>query len=247
MKIIASNIIIIALICSLCVIVQGQSIFKCSPSTGDLDTFSFNVGSNNGVACVTRRKNHTKKILLYIDTMSPSGGRKIAVAASKYDKSQGLYTGNFYRLYPPGPKRPFTMTISSGFIRINFANGKVIEMTQKPDGLAWVPADMRMLSGCANESPQLFMNLMDQTSMQNSKMMLCAMSSLSNGEFDALYGFGMRMSQTIGMEPFFFIGKAKPAIHPSAPINLTTKVMDICLRIDCKLCGPGFRSLTLSN
>ena len=231
----------------------GQDIYKCSPGTGALDTYSFSVGTTNGVACVKRSRRSSDKgtILMYIDKLTASGERKIAVATSKFDSLQGKFIGTMYRLYPPGPKKPFTMITSAGFLSIDFENGSgsssSIIMTLKPNGIAWVPADIRLLNGCAMETPQLYMDVMDQTTMQHSKMMLCAMSSKLGEGYDSMYGFGMRMSQTIGMESFFFLGKSKTPIYPTGPLNIKAKLMDVCIRSDSKLCCSGFTKLTLSN
>ncbi len=240
LRVLAFNLFFVALI-------RGQSIYKCNPSSGALDTFSFNVGSDNGVACVTRIKKNTKKILLYVDKLTPSGDRTINVATSKYDSSRGLFVGNLYRLYPSGPKRPFTLTTTPGYINIKFDDGETLEMVQKPDGIAWVPADIRFVSGCAIETPQLFMDVMDQPTLQHSKMMLCAMSTQPGSGYDSMYGFGLRISQSVGMEPFFFLGKMNSPIQMSGPINIKSKLSEVCLRSDCQQCGYGYRSFALSN
>lgn len=225
--------------------VGTQSIFKCSPIDGSLETYSFNVGSDTGIACVAG--NGTDKLVIYMEKMLPSGERKMAVAATKFSRITKHHVGNMYRLFPPGPKREFTIKSAPGFIVLNFGDGDSIELTLKPNGLPWVPADIRQVTGCAMETPQIFLNVIDQPTMQHSKMMLCAMGHNPGSGYEALYGFGMRSSPTIGLEPFLFLGQSLSPIVPNGPLNLIANVMEICLRPNCRHCTVGFKSLTLSN
>lgn len=225
--------------------INSQSIFKCSPIDGSLETFAFHVGSDNGVACVSG--NGTDKMVIYIEKMLPTGERKIAVAATRFSRTRRKHVGHLYRLFPAGPKREFTVSSAPGFLVLNFGDGESIELTLKPNGIAWTPADIRQVNGCAMETPQIFLDVMDQATMQHSKMMLCAMGHNPGSGYEALYGFGMRSSPTIGMEPFFFLGQSLTPIVPNGPVNLIANIMDVCLRPDCRLCTTGFKSLTLSN
>jgi len=226
-------------------LVRSQSIFKCSPIDGSLETYSFHVGSDTGVACVAG--NGTNKMVIYMEKMLPTGERKMAVAATKFSKASKQHVGKMYRLFPPGPKREFTINSAPGFIVLNFGDGDSIELTLKPNGFPWVPADIRQVTGCALETPQIFLDVMDQSTRQHSKMMLCAMGHNPGSGYEALYGFGMRSSPTIGMEPFFFLGQSLSPIIPNGPVNLIANVMEICLKPNCRLCTAGFKSLTLSN
>lgn len=225
--------------------INSQSIYKCSPLDGTLDTFGFHVGSDSGVACVYG--NGTDKMVMYLEKMLPTGERRISVAATKFSQTRKQHVGHLYRLFPAGPKSEFTVKSAPGFLVLNFGDGESIEMTLKPNGLAWVPADIRQVSGCAMETPQIFLDVMDQNTMQKSKMMLCAMGHNPGSGYEALYGFGMRSSPTIGMEPFIFLGQNLSPIVPSGPVNVIASIMDVCLRPDCRLCSAGFKSLTLSN
>lgn len=225
--------------------IKAQSIFKCSPIDGKLETYSFNIGSDTGVACVAG--NGTDKMVIYLEKMLPTGERKMAVAATKYNVNRKQHLGKMYRLFPPGPKREFTTTSAPGFIVLNFGDGDSIELTLKPNGLPWVPANIRQVTGCAMETPQMFLDVIEQPTMQRSKMMLCAMGHNPGSGYEALYGFGMISSPTIGMEPFFFLGQSLSPIVPYGPVNLIANIMEICLRPDCRLCAAGFKSLTLSS
>jgi hypothetical protein len=226
-------------------LMRAQSIFKCSPIDGSLETYSFHVGSDTGIACVAG--SGTDKMVIYMEKMLPTGERKMAVAATKFNKSRKRHVGKMYRLFPPGPKREFTINTAPGFIVLNYGDGDSIELNLKPDGLPWVPADIRQITGCAMETPQIFLNIVEQSTMQRSKMMLCAMGHNPGSGYEALYGFGMRSSPTMGMEPFFFLGQSISPIVPSAPVNIIANIMEICMRPDCSLCSAGFKSLTLSS
>jgi hypothetical protein len=234
-----SSVLIFSVIC------KAQSIFKCSPIDGSLDTFAFNSGSDSGVACV--HGSGTASMVMYIERLSPDGERKMAVAATKFNKKTKRHEGTLYRLFPPGPKKEFTARSKPGYISLNFGDGLKIDLGLKPNGLAWIPADIRQLSGCAMETPQLMMSVLDQRTSQTSKMMLCAMTHKAGSGYGALYGFGLRPSPNVGMDPFFFLGTTINPITPTGPINVVANAMDVCTKSDCKLCTMGFKSLTLSN
>lgn len=225
--------------------IQAQSIYKCSPVDGSLDTYGFYLGSDNGVACV--RASNTGELILYMEKMTPSGDRSIAVATSKYDLTTNRQVGTLYTLFPPGIKKKFTAQAQPGFISLRFENNEIIEMVLKPNGLAWVPADVRSVTGCAQDSPQLLLNVMDQQSRQTSKMIVCAMSANADSGYNAVYGFGMRPVPTVGMEPFFYLGRSKNSITPGGPLNIVAELFDICLRTDCRSCASGYKSLTITS
>ena len=191
--------------------------------------------------------NGTDKMVFYIDKMLPTGERKMAVAATQYNISRKRHEGKMYHLFPPGPKREFSTTSTPGFIVLNFGDGELIELNLRPNGIPWIPADIRQVTGCAVETPQIFLDVIDQPTTQRTKMMLCAMGHNPGSGYEALYGFGMRSSPTIGIEPFFFLGQSLSAIVPYGPVNLISNIMEICLRPDCRLCAAGFKSLTLSS
>ena len=226
-------------------VIKSQSIYRCSPIDGALDTYGFYVGSDNGMACV--RGDNSGNLIMYMEKMRPSGDRSIAVATSQYDSGSGKYKGTFYRLYPPGPKRKFVSKTQPGFISLKFDDNERIEMVLKPNGMAWVPADIRVVTGCAQESPQLLLDVMDQQSRQSTKMMLCAMSANSGSGFNAVYGFGLRPASTIGLEPFIYLGRSKNAITPSGPLDIDAKLFDVCLRTDCRSCAAGYKALMLAS
>lgn len=236
---------ILSLIFAIFPIAYGQAIFKCSPVDGALETYSFNLGSDSGIACVYGQG--TGNMIMYVEKMLPTGERKIGVASTKYSEKKQQHIGHMYPLYPPGPKRRFTVRSQPGFIVMNFGDGESIELNLKSRGLAWLPADIRQISGCAMETPQIFLDVLDQKSMQHSKMMLCAMGHKPGSGYKALYGFGMRSSLSIGMESFIFLGQSINSIVPSAPLNIIATIMEVCIRPDCKQCASGFKSLTLSN
>lgn len=240
-----AKIILLPLVFSLLSLVYCQTIFKCSPVNGSLETYSFNLGSDSGIACVYGQG--TENMIMYVEKLQPSGERKIGVAATKYSAKLQNQVGHMYSLFPPGPKRRFTARTQPGFIVMDFGDGESIELNLRPDGLAWVPADIRQISGCAMETPQIFMDVLDQKTMQNSKMMLCAMGHKPGSGYKALYGFGMRSNQSIGMEPFIFLGQSINPIIPSAPLNIIANLFDVCIKADCKQCAAGYKSLTLSN
>ena len=225
--------------------IQAQSIYKCSPVDGSLDTYGFYVGSDNGVACV--RGSKSGNLIMYMEKLAPNGDRSMSVATSKYDSATKKHIGTLYRLFPPGPKRKFISKTKPGFISLKFEDNERIQMVLKPNGLAWVPADIRAITGCAQESPQLFLDVMDQQSRQSTKMMVCAMSANRGSDYNAVYGFGLRPASTIGLEPFIFLGKSKNAITPSGPLNIAAKLFDVCLRTDCRSCAAGYKALTLTN
>ena len=224
---------------------QAQFIYKCSPVDGALDTYGFYVGADNGVACVYGSE--SGNLIMYMEKMAPSGERSIAVATSNYDNDTKKYIGTFYRLFPLGPKRRFNSKTQPGFIALTFDDNERIEMVLKPNGLAWVPADIRVVTGCAQESPQLLLDVMDQQSRQTSKMILCVMSSNDESGYNAIYGFGLKPASTVGLEPFIFLGESNNAITPSGPLNIAAKLFDICLRTDCRSCSSGYKALTLTS
>lgn len=225
--------------------VHGQLIYKCSPLDGSLDTYGFYVGADNGVACVHGAS--SGNLIMYMEKMSPDGDRLMSVAASKYDESQKKNVGILYPLFPSGPKRSFVSETQPGFIKLKFEDNEIIEMVLKPNGLAWVPADIRSINGCAQESPQLVLNVMEQQSRLSTKMIFCAMKANDNSGYNAVYGFGLRPTSTVGLEPFFALGESKKDINPMGPLDITANLFDVCLRADCRSCGAGYKVLTLSN
>lgn len=224
---------------------RSQTIFKCSPVDGALDTYSFTMGSDSGVACV-RGGGAASDIVLYLEKMTPDGTRKMAVGAARYDADEQRHEGHMYRLFPAGPKQPFTLRAVPGFLQLHFEDGPEVTLNLRPDGLPWVPADMRAITGCAMDTPQLLLDVQDEHTRLSSRAMLCALGAQPGEGYEALYGFGLRPASPVGWEPFFFLGQSTSPLLPAGPLNIIASVMDVCMRPDCRHCRASVRSLTLS-
>lgn len=226
-------------------IAASQTLFKCSPIDGSLDTYSFVSGSDNGVACV--RGNGRNDLIFYIEKLATNGLRKIAVGTAKYDDMKGFHTGHLYRLYPPGPKVAITMNSTPGYIQLNFVGGSSITMDLKPDGFAWNPVDIRLVSGCAIETPQLLLNVHNPKTNAYAKSMLCAMNTQPGASYNAIYGFGLRQAPNGAWEPYFYLGQSINPILAAGSLNVIANIYDICLKPDCRQCRAGLKTLTLTT
>jgi hypothetical protein len=222
------------------------AVFKCSPLDGTLDTYSFTHGTDNGVACV--RGSGQSDLVFFLDKLSPDGTRKLAVGTAKFSAADGLHRGYFYRLFPSGPKQVITIKAVPGFMELNLEGGPSITWNLRPDGIAWTPADLRVLNGCAMENPQLYLNIQNPQANQQQNALLCAMTADPGSGYNALYGFGLRVSKTGQPRPYFYLGQPMSAIIPSTPLNVVANIMEICYKSDCTHCRyPGLKSITLNS
>lgn len=226
-------------------VAAGQGFFKCSPIDGSLDTYSFVHGSDSGVACV--RGNGQNDLVFYIEKLTSSGVRKMAVGTAKYDSTNGYHKGHLFRLYPPGPKQVITLNSTPGYLQINFVGGPSMTLDLRPDGLIWNPIDIRLISGCALDTPQLLLNVQNPVTNTFVKSMLCAMNTHTGGSYGALYGFGLRQIPNGSWEPFFYLGQSLSPLMAAGSLNVVANVYDVCLKPDCTQCRTGLKSLTLTS
>ncbi len=223
----------------------GQGFFKCSPVDGSLDTYSFVHGSDSGVACV--RGNGQNDLVFYIEKLTSTGMRKMAVGTAKYDSTNGYHKGQLFRLYPPGPKQVITMNSTPGYLQLNFVGGPSMTLDLRPDGLIWNPVDIRLLSGCALGTPQLLLNVQNPQTNTFVKSILCAMNNGADGSYSALYSFGLRQTPNGNWEPFFYLGQTISPLMAAGALNVVANVFDVCLKSDCTQCRAGIKSLTLTS
>lgn len=222
-----------------------NTFFKCSPLDGELDTYSFISNSEMGIACV--RGSGQSDLVFYIEKQGTDGLKKMAVGAAKYDATQGFHVGHLYRLYPQGPKIDITINANTGYLQLNVVGGQTVTLSLRPDGLIWNPADIRLIKGCANENPQMILNVLNPYTNLNTKSMLCAMKSGSHSGYHAMYGFGLRQNERNAWHPYFYLGQSLNPMAPSGSLNVAASLFEVCLQSDCTRCRKGLKSMTLTS